>query len=263
MPEGDSAYRVAKTLDERLTGSTLTQFQVRTGSLAHWDLAGEVVHSVEPFGKHIFIRVGRWSLHSHMLMEGVWHVYRPGVRWRRPAHQARVILGTELVQVVGFRVAHLKIIRPEDEHFIVGHLGPDVLKQEWEEGGREVAAANLQGDTRAIHVALLDQSNVAGFGNEYANELCFLMGTNPATPASRVDALAFLEMGERLIRVNRDRVERTTSGNMRRGERLKIYGRAGRPCIRCGTTVQFTRLGADPSRGRHVYWCPNCQPAVG
>ncbi len=260
MPEGDSAYRVAANLDRALAGQVLTQFQIRTGALAAANLAGEAVAGAEAFGKHVFVRIGEWSLHSHMLMDGNWHIYRQGARWRRPGHQARIVLGTKHVQVVGFRVAQVKLVKTRDERRLVGHLGPDVLKPEWNEGGRQRAAENLGADPRPIHVALLDQRNVAGFGNEYANELCFLFGVDPATPSNQVDAEAILELGERLLLANRDRVARTTTGNTRARDRLHIYGRAGRPCPRCGTRVRFTRLGADASRGRHVYWCPRCQP---
>ena len=260
MPEGDSAYRVATQLGRALQGGPLTQFELRTTALATADLTGETVESVEPFGKHIFIRIGPWSLHSHMLMDGTWHIYRPGARWRRPAHQARIVLATDSAQTVGFRVAQIRLLRTADEPSLIGHLGPDPLKREWESGGCALAAANIAADDRPIHVALLDQTNVAGFGNEYANEICFLMGVDPATPSCDVDALGFMKLGARLIRANRNRVERTTTGNTRPGGRLHIYGKAGRPCSRCGETVLFTRLGADPSRGRHVYWCPVCQP---
>lgn len=262
MPEGDSAYRVACSLDRALTGRRLTQFQIRTASLSAFDLSGQPVSSVESAGKHLLIRVGDWSVHSHMLMDGTWHIYRPGARWRRPAHQARIVLANAQSQVVGFLVAQLKVLPRSREFTLVGHLGPDPLKPQWDRGGREEAAANLQRDHRPVHVALLDQTNVAGLGNEYANELCYLLGVNPRTPASEVNTREAIRLGERLIRANRDRVERTTTGDMRPGRRLHIYGRAGRPCRRCGTIVQFMRLGADPSRERHVYFCPHCQPAA-
>ncbi len=260
MPEGDTAYRVAKQLRSRLAGKKLIGFQVRTAALATADLRGETVDDVVPYGKHLFIVAGGWALHSHMLMDGTWHLYAPGARWRRPSHQARVILDVGECSTVGFLIGQLRLVRAGEEGSLVGYLGPDPLKPEWEEGGFERAVEALHADPRAIHVALLDQRNVAGFGNEYANEICFLTGVDPATPACAVDAEAALSLGARLIRANRNRVERTTTGNTRPGRRLHVYGRAGRPCWRCGSLIKFTRLGADPSRGRHVYWCPRCQP---
>ncbi len=261
MPEGDSAYRAAAQLNRVLAGKTLSEFQVRTGSLAQANLTGETVTNVEAFGKHILIRIGDMTLHSHMLMDGTWHIYKPGARWRRPGYQARIVLGNQDAQAVGFRVAKIQLVKREDEGLLIGHLGPDPLKDDWDRNGLHQAAQNLARDPRPLHVALLDQSNVAGFGNEYANEICYLAGVDPRRPANQVDATKCLMLGARLIRANLGRVERTTTGNTRPGQRLYIYGRAGRPCLRCGTRVEFTRLGGDPTKMRHVYWCPVCQPA--
>lgn len=260
MPEGDSAFRVARSLHEALSDRVLTQFQVRTSRLAGADLTGSRVGSVEAYGKHVLIRIDQWSLHSHMLMDGTWHLYRPGKRWRRPAHQARIVLSNAEVQAVGFCVAQIKLVSTVDEQMLVGHLGPDPLKPDWVPYGRDAAARNLAADPRPIHVALLDQRNVVGFGNEYANEICFLAGIHPALPAHQVPVGRVLRVGERLIWANRDRVERTTTGDMRPGRRLHIYGHVGAPCPRCGATVRFTRLGAEVGKERDVYWCPHCQP---
>lgn len=260
MPEGDSVYRVAGWLDRVLTGKKLVAAQIRTSNFADAVLADQIVTGVHPAAKHLFIRIGDWSLHSHMRMEGVWHIYPKGGRWRRPGHQARIVLETEEHQIVGFNVAEIALLPTTEEHQITKKLGPDPLKPEWKEDGFEEAVARVGADPRAIHVALQDQWNVAGFGNEYANEICFIGGVHPTTPATKTDANHLLEVGARLIWANRNRVPRTTTGNTRRGERLHIYGRANRPCPRCGTNVRFTRLGATRETLRHVYWCPNCQP---
>ena len=114
-------------------------------------------------------------------------------------------------------------------------------------------------DPREIHVAVLDQRNVAGFGNVYANEMLFVRGIHPETPGTQVDARALLEVGTRMIRANRDRVERTFTGVDRRGERMWVYGREKRPCRRCGTPILAGALGADATRERNVFWCPRCQ----
>lgn len=260
MPEGDTIYRVAMRLSEALAGTTITRFEARVESLATTSLVGEIIDEVEPAGKHLLIHIGDWTLHSHMRMSGTWQIYPNGSRWRRPGFQARIVLANEEVEAVGFLISDIKLVERKYAGKLVTHLGPDPLKPEWNKGGSKSAAANLAKESRPIHVAILDQSNVAGFGNVYANEMCFLMGVDPATPASSVDTDALVTLGARLIRANRDRTERTTTGNTRAGRRLHIYGRAGQPCGRCGTTVRFTRLGANYEQMRHVYWCPHCQP---
>lgn len=263
MPEGDTVYRTARALDEALHGQMLTRFDVRVPRAATVDLAGCRVDRVTCYGKHILHHIGDYTLHSHLRMEGRWDRYRPGQRWRSPGYQARAVLATETIVTVGFELAEVRVVPRAEEHLLIDHLGPDPLKPQWDHGGLEVAAERLSADVRPVHVALLDQRNVAGFGNEYGNEICFLRGVDPHTPANQVDAMAVLRLGARMIRANRDRVERTTTGNRRRGERLYVCFRAGLPCRRCGEEIRFDRLGADATRLRDVYWCPSCQPSRG
>jgi endonuclease-8 len=117
----------------------------------------------------------------------------------------------------------------------------------------------LSADTRAVHVAIQDQRNIAGFGNEYANEILFVRGVLPTTPADETDAAAMVDLGARMIRANRMRVNRTFTGDARPGMTTWVYGREGRPCRRCGTPIRGGSLGADATRQRNVFWCPTCQ----
>lgn len=256
MPEGDTVHRAAGRLDDALAGGVVTRFELRVPQAATADLRGEVVHGVVARGKHLLHRIGAWTLHSHLKMEGRWLVFRDGERWRSPVYQARAVVGVPSVEAVGFEIADLALVRTRDEEQLVGHLGPDPLGDDWDPAE---ATRRLGGDDRAIHVALQDQRNIAGFGNEYVNEILFVRGILPTTPATETDAAAVVELGARMIRANRTRRSRTFTGDDRDGRRTWVYGRAGRPCRRCGTLVRKTELGADPTRERIVFWCPVCQ----
>jgi endonuclease-8 len=256
VPEGDTVYRVAHRLDRALRGGEVTRFDLRVPDLANADLTGSVVHAVIPRGKHILMRIGGWTLRSHLRMDGAWHLYRPGERWRAPAHTARAIVGTAAVEAVGFEVSMLALVPTAEEATLVSHLGPDPLSEDWDPAE---AARRLEADPRPIHVALLDQRNVAGFGNEYAAELLFLRGVLPTRPATEVDAAALLDLGARTIRANRNRVDRTFTGVALRGRTTWVYGRARRPCRRCGALILTGELGADSTEERRTFWCPNCQ----
>jgi endonuclease-8 len=256
MPEGDTVFQTARRLDQALHGKTVTRFDLRVPQAATVDLTGDTVREVVPRGKHILMRIGERTLHSHLRMDGSWRLYRPGEKWRHPGFKTRAIVGTELREAVGVDIAEIKIVAARDEHELVGHLGPDPLSDEWDPAE---AVRRLGADARSIHVALLDQRNVAGFGNEYAAELLFLRGVLPTTPTSKVDAAALIDLGARTIRANRDRVDRTFTGDARRGSTDWVYGRANRPCRRCGTLIRTGALGADPTRERVTFWCPNCQ----
>lgn len=256
MPEGDTVFRTARRLDEALAGATATRFDLRVPQAATVDLAGQPIHGVAARGKHLLLRIGDSTLHSHLRMDGAWFVYRPGEKWRHPAFKVRAIVGTAEREAVGVDIAEIEVVPTRDESQLVGHLGPDPLAPDWDAAE---AVRRLSADSRSIHVALLDQRNVAGFGNEYAAELLFLRGILPTTPTPEVDTAALIDLGVRTIRANRDRTGRTFTGIDRPGQATWVYGRAGRPCRRCGTRIRRGEQGADPTRERITFWCPSCQ----
>ncbi|GAB3595412.1 DNA-formamidopyrimidine glycosylase family protein [Microbacterium tumbae] len=256
MPEGDTVHRTARRLDEALAGRTATRFGLRVPRAATADLTGEPIRGCTARGKHLLLRIGEHTLHSHLRMDGAWFLYRPGERWRHPAFTVRAIVGTAAWDAVGVDIAEIQLIPTGEEALLLGHLGPDPLAEDWD---AVEAARRLSADPRSIHVALLDQRNVAGFGNEYAAELLFLRGILPTTPAADVDAAALLGLGARTIRANRDRPDRTFTGVALRGRTDWVYGRTGHPCRRCGTTILRGKQGADPTRERITFWCPRCQ----
>jgi endonuclease-8 len=258
MPEGDTVFQTAARLREALTGETLTRTDFRVPRFATLDLSGRTVDEVRSRGKHLLIRIADVSIHSHLKMEGSWRVFRPGERWNKPAHLARAVLETPRSVAVGFELGTLEVIPRSAEGEALGHLGPDLLGPDW--NADEAVARVTSVPETPIAVALLDQRNLAGLGNVYVNELCFLRGIRPQRPVGEVaDVRAAVDLGHRLISANRDRVARVTTGVDRRGRRLWVYGRAGEPCRRCGTRIERGELGPNEFEERVTFWCPNCQ----
>ena len=211
MPEGDTVHRAAHRLHAALAGKELTRSDFRVPAFATLDLVGRTVDEVVPRGKHLLHRIGDLTVHSHLKMEGRWDVYAPGERWRRPAHQARVVLDAADVSTVGFTLGILEVVPREQEPEIVGYLGPDLLGEDWD---ADLALANLTRDPqRPIGLALLDQRVLAGLGNVYRAELCFLRGVLPTRPVGQVpDPARVIALASRLITANRDRNARITTG---------------------------------------------------
>ncbi|MEU9331954.1 DNA-formamidopyrimidine glycosylase family protein [Streptomyces sp. NPDC048290] len=259
MPEGDTVWQTARRLHTALAGHVLTRSDLRVPKYATTDLTGRQVLDVTPRGKHLLTRIeGGVTLHSHLKMDGSWKVFAHDERWTGgPAHQIRAILGTTDRTAVGYRLPVLDLLRTTDEDRVVGHLGPDLLGPDW---NPDRALANLLTDpARPLGEALLDQRNLAGIGNVYKSELCFLLGATPWLPVGALppDRAAKLPpLAQRLLEANRDRPVRTTTG--RRGQDLFVYGRAARPCLRCRTPIRVADQG-DGSRERPTYWCPTCQ----
>jgi len=258
MPEGDTAWRTARSLHDALAGRPLTHCDIRVPQWATVDLTGVIVDEAVSRGKHLFIRAGAISLHTHLKMEGSWQVYAPGARWRRPAHTARVVLQNADHQAVGFSLGLVELLDRASEDQAMSWLGPDLLGPDW---SVDEAVNRVTSDpTRPVFLALHDQRNVAGFGNEYVNELCFLHGLLPTRAVGEVDDIArVIDRGQRLITANRARVERVFTGNARRGEHHFVFGRDRQPCRRCGTTIRRGELGDDPIRMRNTFFCPRCQ----
>jgi endonuclease-8 len=257
VPEGDTVYREARHLDEALAGAVLTRCDLRVPAFATVDFTGETVEHVLSRGKHLLMHVGEYTIHSHLKMEGSWHLYHHGSKWRRPAWQARAILENADWVAVGFELGTLDVVPRAEEEALVGYLGPDLLGPDWDAA---VATSHLAArPDRAIGLALLDQRNLAGLGNVYRNELCFLRGVLPTRTVGEVaDLPRMVELAKRLIEANKDRLERTTTGNLR-GDRGWVYRREGKPCFRCGTTILRGELGDTDLQLRDTYWCPHCQ----
>ncbi len=259
MAEGDIIFQIATRQNEALAGAVLTGFELRVPRFASADLTGETVHEVVAVGKHLFHRIGDWSLHSHLKMEGTWRLVAPGAPWPRPAFQARAVLRAASVTSIGFELGIIELLPREDEYTVTDRLGPDLLGSGWNDASAAEAARRLESHPETpVFAAVLDQTNLAGIGNVYANELCFLRGVLPTTPMAEVDAAALVTLARRLMLANRHRFPRVTTGDTRPGRRSWVYARTGRLCLRCGTTLLGGELGR-PGQERVVTWCPVCQ----
>ena len=257
MPEGDNVYRAARQLDAALAGQPVTRSDFRVPAFATVELAGQTVHSVGSRGKHLLMRIGDRVVHSHLKMEGEWQVFRPGERWRRPGWQARAVIEVPDATAVGFDLGVLEVFPASEERARLAHLGPDLLGDDWDPA--EAARRLAEHPAVPIAVALGEQRNLAGLGNVYVNELCFLRGIRPSTPVSEVELMPLVQLAARVMRANRDRSVRTTTGDTHRGRQLWVYSRGGEPCRRCGTLIEHGRLGRNDLELRDTWWCPNCQ----
>jgi endonuclease-8 len=258
VPEGDTVLQTARRLEERLAGKTLVRGELRHPRLSTMDLAGREVLGARSIGKHLFIRFDRdLSLHNHLGMDGSWRFLEPHARL---GHQARAVLATTDTTAGGVNLKQLALVRTPDEHRSVEHLGPDLLDPNWSPTHAAEAATRLAADpTRELGVALLDQTAMAGVGNVYKAEVCFLLGISPWTPVAEVDLPQAVALSHDLLLRNANTVNRNTTGDQRRDRNLWVYGRTRTPCLRCGGRVRTSSQGPD-TRERVTYYCPTCQP---
>jgi endonuclease-8 len=250
VPEGDTIHRAASTLDRVLAGRPLVRFDAPT--IAYRPFGPDtVVEGAEARGKHCLIHFddGR-TLRTHMRMNGSWHVYRPGERWRRPRGAMRALVVVPEWEAVCFAAPVVELTCTTEAGLAVEHLGPDLVEPD---ADLDLAVARMEGRGGPIGDALLDQRVAAGIGNIWRNEACFACGVHPDTPLDEVP----VALRRRLLEVAAKQLRASTASA--RAVPM-VYGRAGEPCRRCGTPIAWARAG-EHLRG--IYWCPACQPRTG
>jgi len=274
MPEGDTVFRAARTLNRALAGQTITKFETVFPKLARVDfderICGRTVDRVEAKGKWTLMHFsGDRILLTHMLMSGSWHIYRPGEKWRLPRSAMRVMIASEAMVAVAFSIQIAEFHTQESLRRRAGFasLGPLLLAHGFDvnEGAQRLLLhRNLE-----VGEALLKQSVVAGIGNVFKSEICHACGVHPFRKVESLttrEATNLMSVAGEFLRANVTEasgnqivtytgLRRTTSRNNPQ-QRLWVYKRRGEPCRRCGTPIESRKQGLD---ARTTFWCPRCQ----
>ena len=273
MPEGDTIFRAARTLNRALAGKTIVRFESVLPALTrvHEDapITGRTVDGVTSMGKHLLMRFSNaLVLRTHMRMNGSWHIYRPGERWQRPRRDMRIVLATEDFEAVGFNIPIAEFIeeRHLPRHPELRGLGSDLLSDEFDED--ETVARIGSRKRMAIGDALLNQHVLAGIGNVYKSEVLFACRVNPFEEAGSLapeTVRLLVQTARKFLRANVSmtlapmttyRGLRRTTGRDDPSARLWVYGRGGQPCRRCGGRIAMRKHGPQ---ARVTFWCPDCQ----
>ena len=269
MPEGDTLFRTAAGLRPFLVGRSVTA--ARTGGPGAVPQVGRIIGreitAVDALGKNLLIRFDNGlEIRTHLRMNGSWHRYRPGERWRRPPGRARLVIEVPGSVAVCFDAPVVELLeqRAEALHPSLGQLGPDLLSPDFDDAE---AMRRLRAPDRSsteIAAALIDQRALAGIGNVYKSEVLWLERVSPFARVAEVDDATLQRLvatSRRLLVANatstRGPERVTTAGDRGAPGPLYVYGRTGRPCRRCRTPIASRRQGFDPPRS--TYWCPACQ----
>jgi endonuclease-8 len=252
MAEGDTILRTARRLDAGLGGETVAVSapNPRGRATGVERLDGRRLDRVDSHGKNLLLRFGDLVLHSHLGMNGSWHVYPRGGSWRKPRRSAWAVLAGETREAVQFGGPTLRLLPAtrlgRDPQ--LARLGPDVLAPDFDP---EAAIRLLRGDpARTLGNALLDQTLVAGIGNIFKSEACFAARLDPWQPVGELgdaDLHAVLRSARELM------LEAVASGR----HTYAVY-KGRRPCPSCGGRISARGQG---DANRTTYWCPGCQVA--
>ena len=276
MPEGDTIFRTARTLGRALTGKPVTVFRSTYPMLTRFNddtpLPGQTVLSVDARGKWLLVHFsGGGTLATHMLMSGSWHINRHGERWQRPRDHMRILLENTDYGAVGFTVPVAKLLKVQElERLLrIPSAAIDVLSPEFD--AAQVATRLMACAGEEIGDVLLHQEVIAGVGNVFKSEICFVTATNPFCRVAALDAervALLIATARRLVKANvledsSDMIV-TYGGRQRRtthasdpGASLWVYGRQGEPCRSCGDRIRRRIQGPD---ARVTFWCARCQP---
>jgi endonuclease VIII len=277
MPEGDTIFRAARTLHKALAGDMVRRFETVLPNLARVDVdspvAGRTIERVEAQGKWMSMRFsGDLVLLTHMRMSGSWHIYRPGEPWKRRSIHKRIVIETEEFLAVAFNVPIAEFHSADSlrRHAQLQRLGPSLFEPEFDDAR---ILQNLRAQANAeVGEAFLNQTVLAGVGNVFKSEVCFICGVNPFR---RVETLTMGEMTSLVASARKLMLEnggadarygpaaynslRRTTGRQGPEECLWVYRRGGRPCLQCDSKIE---AGTQGENARITYWCPHCQPMV-
>lgn len=275
MPEGDTIFRSARALHRALAGKAITGFRSTYPLLTRFHddtpLTGQVVELVESHGKWLLMHFsGGGTLATHMLMSGSWHIYRPGEIWQKPRNTARIVIENAEYHAIGFNipVAEMHTAQTLARDRRIPAAGKDLLRGDFD--CEATLARFLAHADEEIGNVLLDQRVLAGLGNVFKSEVCFVTGMHPFRKAgtlSREEAAEVIAVARRQLAANvmedsPDRIVTYRGGGRRTTNRsdptesLWVYGRNGQPCRRCGAAIRRRLQGFD---ARVTFWCPACQ----
>jgi endonuclease-8 len=268
VPEGQVSHRNALRFAETLGGSEIVRAEAPEPRLAGRRLAerltGERIRGAEAVGKHHLLRFesGR-VLHSHLMMRGAWRLLPASQPLRRGGLFLALWTADHIAAL--YRCPRVRLLEPgEPLPRDLRAAGPDLLADGLDPGGVAAAALARLEPTRQVGEALLDQRVVAGVGNVYKSEACFLAGVDPWRPVGTLSPDEAAELGRTAARLLADgvreggaiRTYRPRGAPPWAAERTWVYGRRGKSCRRCGARIRSRGQG---DANRTTYWCPACQ----
>ncbi|HSI20239.1 MAG TPA: bifunctional DNA-formamidopyrimidine glycosylase/DNA-(apurinic or apyrimidinic site) lyase [Verrucomicrobiae bacterium] len=285
MPELPEVETIRRGLVPRLVGSRIRSVDVLAPKLARGnvtDLHGRTIAEVRRHGKLlVFILDNKLAFTVHLKMTGqlLWRGEgKDAVMGGHPSQgyldplphkHTRIVINFEDGSTLFFNdlrmFGHLTVLTEEalNDHVFVNALGPEPLEEKFTV---EYLQARLQRKAKvSLKVFLLDQTNIAGLGNIYADESCFRAGILPMRLAGslsqkEVELLhgAIRETLELALKFGGSSAKDYLNAIGDKGTYLQVanvYHRTGLPCTRCKVgTIERIKLA-----GRSTHFCPNCQ----
>lgn len=252
MAEGPLVHHYANRLRRVLKGREVrVEFGIRKLRQFEASLQGLRVREVEAHGKQfrIYFPDDRVLL-VHLMMWGSWRIYRNGESWDKPRERARLIIRTNVHEVVAFSSPIVQLLTTSDldKDPRWGQLGPDPLRPDF--SLKKFFLLLEDQSAREIGEVLLDQRVISGIGNILRIEILFRSRIHPRRLVGSLSDEERHEILRWILTLTRTWMEKMG----KRADWISIYRKSGKPCPRCGALIEFSRQA-----GRITYACPNCQ----
>lgn len=267
MPEGPEIWRAAARVADAIVGQTAKQVSFGQPHLRSWGprLSDQRVLSVHARGKAMLTRFENGIVYSHNQLYGRWYV------GRRPktSRQLRFAIPTSKGGAWLYSASDIEVHATLDG--LEGHpylikLGPDPLDMATDEITMRQRLREPRFQGRGLAALFLDQGFIAGMGNYLRAEVLFRARLDPSLRLGDLSAADVRALAAESLKTPRQSLSRRTtlrprdavrhSGAARSDAKHYVYGRAGRPCHRCRSTIRKKTMA-----GRALYWCPTCQTA--
>lgn len=268
MPEGHVIHRLARTLTESFGGRPVgvSSPQGRFADEAQM-LDGQTFEHADAVGKHLLIDFEPGTVWIHLGLIGKLLFNDQFPQPYPGTLRLRIDDGEAAADLRGPQWCRL--VTPAQRAAVVDASGPDPLRTDADPVGAWRVASRTR---RPIAAVLMDQKAFAGVGNIFRAEVLYRHHLDPYLPAAELPrevfdavwsdlvALMHAALGVGRIDTVADAHSPEATGRParvdRHGGEVYVYRRAGLPCHVCGTPIARADLA-----GRHLYWCPVCQPA--
>lgn len=270
MPELPEVETVVRTLEQLIKGKTIKDIEI------YWDniierkeidsfkevLIGQTFQDFSRRGKYLLFGLDHTMLVVHLRMEGKFYYYKTSTPKEKHTHVIFFFTDGSELHYHDVRKFGKMYLYPLNEGYIcLDKLGKEPFDEELTV---EYLITMSKNKRISIKQFLLDQSVIAGIGNIYADEICFLAKINPKTTVDKISKKKWIELLQAVQTVLKEAIEQggTTIRSYTSSlgvtglfqQQLNAYGRFGKPCVDCGTLLQKTKI-----TGRTTVFCPTCQ----
>ncbi|MDO6706294.1 bifunctional DNA-formamidopyrimidine glycosylase/DNA-(apurinic or apyrimidinic site) lyase [Photobacterium sp. 1_MG-2023] len=268
MPELPEVEVSRMGITPHVVGQTVTRVTVRNPSL-RWPvpaelklLEGQMIRGVERRAKYLLLETDAGFAIIHLGMSGSLRILPTEIPPAKHDHVDVLLASGEVLRYNDPRRFGAWLWQARDtEHPVLSKLGPEPLSEVFD---ADYLIEKAKGKRTVVKQFIMDNQVVVGVGNIYANESLFAAGIHPQAPAGSLSPARLTRLVADIKQVLDQAITQggTTLKDFKQSDgkpgyfaqELQVYGKAGKPCPRCGTELNEVKIGQ-----RATVYCSECQ----